>query len=70
MSKNELLDVLKSVCGLKPELTIRGDKKFTFSFDDVQIDACEKITKYFQTAKLKINVIHDDECGSFIYLDA
>jgi len=54
--------------GVEVELTIRGDRSFTFSTEEKNEAAAEAIADYFR-GSASVNVEHDDECGSFVYVE-
>lgn len=64
----KMIAKMKEICGVAPELTIRGDKAFTFSFENVERVAGEKLAKFF--ADYVVSVDHDEECGTCVYVDA
>lgn len=59
---------MKAICGVAPEITIRGEKKFTFSFENVERVAAAKLSKFF--SDYVVSVDHDEECGTCVYVDA
>lgn len=59
---------LSKVAGAAVELTIRAEKSFTFSFEEVNEAAAAKLAKFFE-GQAKVEVEHDEECGSFVYVD-
>ena len=67
--KSNLEEIISKVAGAKVELTIRGDKSFTFSTETVTPDLGEKIASYFG-GLATVTVAHDDECGTFAYVEA
>lgn len=62
-----MIATLESICGIRPEITIRGEKAFTFSFDSVEREAAEKLARFFAGHQASID--HDDECGTCVYVD-
>lgn len=60
---------MSQVAGAPVELTIRGDKAFTFSFETMNEEAASKLAKFFES-EANVCVEHDLECGSFVYVDA
>lgn len=58
---------IQKIAGREIELTIRGDKSFTLSFDCIDKIATSKIVQFF---KGQCEVEEDDECGTFIYIEA
>lgn len=66
--KSNLEAIMSDIVGVEVELTVRGDRKFTFSTWDVMPTLGEKVAGYF--GKLaKVTVEHDEECGSFAYVE-
>lgn len=59
---------INTVAGRNVEITVRGARSFTFSFDCIDREATEKIVKFF-AGHAKIEVAEDEECGTFIYAD-
>ena len=59
--------VSKSI-GITVELTIRGERKFTFSTDDVNRDLPGKVQAFFG-AHATVTEDHDDECGTCAYVE-
>lgn len=55
--------------GTEVEITIRGDRSFTFSTNIVQYDLEDKIRAFFGDA-LKLNAESDPELGTFCYAEA
>ena len=50
------------------EVTIRGERSFTFSFDCIDRDATAKICAFFLGCA-SVEVVEDEECGTFIYCE-
>jgi len=65
----QLEQTLSTVAGTKVEITIRGEKQFTFSTVEVSKTAAEKIKAYFKYQYKTLTVEHDEECGTFIYMN-
>jgi len=63
------LNELNQVAGREVGITIRGERSFTFSFEDIDKEATRKICEFFD-GHAKIEVSEDEECGTFIYCDA
>ncbi len=64
--KANLENQLCQIAGVPVEVTVRGLRAFTFSFETVDAKAVAAIEKYFgDLAKLEVEV--DEECGTFIY---
>lgn len=59
---------MSKVAGAAFELTIRAERAFTFSFESVNEEAAAKLAKFFE-GQAKVEVEHDEECGSFVYVD-
>ncbi|AKI28834.1 hypothetical protein PM404_gp45 [Stenotrophomonas phage vB_SmaS-DLP_1] len=59
---------MSKVAGAAVELTIRAERAFTFSFESVNEEAAAKLAKFFE-GQAKVEVEHDEECGSFVYVD-
>ena len=75
---------LFNVCGNLTELSLSGKKQFTISFpiqeqeifnaienettinNDPYLQSAELIRNYF--GKNRTEIVHDDDCGTFIYL--
>lgn len=66
--KTNLEKVISGIAGQPVALTIRGLKSFTFSTDEVTADLGEKISGYFGKMAT-VTVDHDEECGSFAYVE-
>lgn len=62
---------MSKVAGAAVELTIRAERAFTFSFESVNEEAAAKLAKLakFFEGQAKVEVEHDEECGSFVYVD-
>lgn len=67
-SVDQLMAHIAAVAGKTPELTIRGPRAFTFSYETVEREAADKLVAYFSPLA-RVSVEHDAECGTFIYLD-
>lgn len=67
--KKALEDKISAIAGTPVELTIRGDHAFTFSVDVGQRGAAQKIAAFF-AGEAVVEVVHDEEVGSFVYVDA
>lgn len=65
----DVIAIVSKLAGVQVELTIRGDKEFTFSTFDRNDAAAERIASYFRS-NAQVEVEHDDECGSFVYVTA
>ena len=62
------MESINKVAGREVEVTIRGERSFTFSFDNIDKYATRKICEFFN-GQAKIEVQEDEECGTFIYCD-
>jgi len=61
---------MSKVAGAAVELTIRAERAFTFSFESINKEAATKLAKFFEgQGQAKVEVEHDEECGSFVYLE-
>lgn len=60
---------INQIAGRQVEMTIRGDRDFTFSFDCIDSTATQKIVSFFK-GSAKVEVETDIECGTFIYITA
>ena len=59
---------ISRIAGVPVELTVRGESAFTFSLPEVNKTAADKIADFF-ASMAKVSVEHDDECGSFVYVE-
>lgn len=64
--KAALENQLTQIAGVPVEVTIRGLRQFTFSFEIVDESAVAAIESFFGVLA-KLEVKYDDECGTFIY---
>ena len=62
------MQAINTVAGREVEVTIRGDRSFTFSFEAIDKQATRKICDFFK-GQAKIEVEEDEECGTFIYCE-
>lgn len=63
-----MLESINKVAGCEIEITVRGPESFTFSTDHVNKEASKKLQDFFsEVATVKVE--HDQECGSFLYVD-
>jgi hypothetical protein len=53
---NNIKNTLSSIAGIEIEITIRGEEKFTYSFDGDNPEAVQKIKDFFKGQ----GVFHDD----------
>ena len=58
---------IQQIAGRAVELTIRGPKSFTLSYDSIDREATRRIVEFFGNA---CEVSEDEECGTFIYIEA
>jgi hypothetical protein len=64
MRKRTLQEILSDVAGVAVEVTVRGLKAFTFSFDGEDKDAAYKIASYFfGTDSTFEDADYDAECN-------
>jgi hypothetical protein len=59
---------ISKVAGVPVEITVRGDRRFTYSFDGVDEAAAGRIVGFFGSLAA-CEVVVDAECGTFIYCD-
>ena len=65
----KLQNTLSMISAVVVEITIRGEKKFTFSFEGENKKAAEAIKKYF-AGHGKMTYDYDQECDhTALYLD-
>jgi len=64
------MQTLDHVAGRPIEITVRGPRSFTFSFDAIDPPATEAICGFFADSPAVLSVVEDAECGTFIYCDA
>ena len=57
---------LSLIAGLPVEVTVRGLRDFTFSFETVNQSAADAILRFFD-GQITAKVETDEECGTFIY---
>lgn len=61
---------LSKLAGVPIEITIRGDRAFTISFDKIDAAITAKLVSFFSSGA-KVSVETDDELdATFVYLDA
>ena len=63
------INTLNKVAGREVEITVRGEKSFTFSFDAIDKKATEAIKNFFIGQATITGVEEDEECGTFIYCE-
>ena len=69
--KAALEEILSNVVGAKVEITIRGERKFTFSTEVVHQDLEFELFNYFGNAmQIDAPTEIDNECGTFVYMRA
>lgn len=63
---------LATVAGMPVEVTVRGERAFTFSTAVRNDAAAARLADFFRKGgpDVRVSVEHDDECGSFVYVDA
>ena len=66
--KANLESIISEVVGEPVELTVRGLGSFTFSTETVVADLGDKVAEYFGRLAT-VSVDHDDECGSFVFVE-
>ena len=65
--KMNMTQTISQIAKRDVEITIRGDREFTFSFDDADHAAANRIKSFFgNTATVEIDV--DDELGTCVYV--
>jgi hypothetical protein len=57
-----LTNFLKSISGQEIEITFRGEKSFTVSFDCQDSNAQTILVEYFKKAAKKVTSDYDEEC--------
>jgi len=62
------MKAINQVAGREVEVTVRGERNFTFSFEIIDKVATRKICEFFK-GQAKIEVEEDEECGTFIYIE-
>ena len=64
-----LENALSTVAGYAVTLTVRGLREFTASFDEVDAGAAQKVVEFFGSlATCSVHI--DNECGTFVYINA
>ncbi|RIQ79060.1 hypothetical protein D0837_17260 [Bordetella avium] len=67
----QALDTITKIAGRAVELTIRGEKSFTFSFDGRDDSASARLMDFFRSATAKVTSDYDAECDhTCVYVDA
>lgn len=59
---------MTEIVGAPVSLTVRGDRSFTFSTEDVTPTIGDAVAKFFGNFAT-VHVDHDEECGSFAYVE-
>lgn len=68
---SNLEKALSEIFGVTVEITMRGQRDFTVSFEGENAVVADKIKKYFESATKKIEVDYDKECDhTAIYFTA
>ncbi len=58
------------VAGVPVEVTLRGGQSFTFSTDERNTQAADRIAAFMRIDnRADVRILHDVECGSFVYVD-
>lgn len=71
MNAENTLSRIAKVAGRAVELTIRGDRNFTFSFDGRDDAAQNRLVSFFADAAKRVSSDYDAECDhTCIYVDA
>jgi len=66
-----LQEILTSITGVDVEITIRGERDFTFSTEIADQDLEFHLAQYFGDAmKVSAPTQIDNECGTFVYMTA
>ena len=68
--KTRLESRISEVVGASTEVTIRGDRQFTFSVDHINQDLEFHLVRFFGKSMTVDSVSLDDECGTFVYMTA
>jgi len=68
---NTLTKIISQIAGIKVDLTIRGEKSFTFHFEGENKRAMNKISNYFSSANVGIQAeYHADVDYTCIFIEA
>lgn len=68
--KSNLELLLSNKAGVPVEITVRGDKSFTFSFDGRNDSALSKIENFFKSGGAKTSTLYDAETDySLVYVE-
>jgi len=65
-----LQNTISKIVGCNVEITIRGDRNFTFSTDRVDHDLEFHLKSYFGNAMVLDGEPVIDDCGTFVYMRA
>jgi hypothetical protein len=69
MTRKQHLEARMSALVGKPvDLTVRGARSFTFSTETVTADLGERIANFLGDLAT-VRIEHDEECGSFAYVE-
>lgn len=66
--QQNVLQKLNLVAGRELELTIRGERKFTFWFDAIDREAANRVVEFFKNDAV-VEVDADSQLGTCIYVD-
>ena len=66
-AKKAMENKLSSIAGHDVEITIRGDRSFTFYFDAIDPEAAKKLAATAQGEKIEID--EDPELGTCVYIN-
>ena len=62
---------LSAAAGVAVEVTIRGPRAFTWSTASVDYAAADRLVRFAKRGLVKsIEVVHEPELGSFVYVEA
>ena len=66
-----LQTILQALTGVEMEITIRGERSFTFSFEGQNESACSKLVSYFKSAAKSVAAsYHSDIDMTSIFMEA
>ena len=68
--KTRLESKIAEIVGTPVNITVRGDREFTFSVDHVNQDLEFHLVRFFGKSMTVDGVSLDDECGTFVYMTA
>lgn len=69
--KARLEDIMSKIAGYPVEITIRGERAFTFSFESVDTNAGDKLAAFMKDGGANVSVETDAELEmTFVYADA